>query len=264
MNARSLIYVCLLCFIASATMLSDYRIVDQHCLVPGERMEYRVHYGFINAGEATMQIDSTVHSLNGRPCYKVDIFGRTTGFFDLVMHVRDTWGTYIDTAAIVSHRFYQDIEEGKYVKKEIVDFDHKKNLAFAHRIDGKTGRLKEKVKFEVPDHIQDLVSGYYYMRTFDYDTMEVGQIFVLTGFYDDTTYNVQVRFLGKEELKTKVGNFDALVMSPIMPDNQFFRGKNPVRAWLSDDRHKIPLKVKAELLIGSVEIDIKGYTPGKK
>ena len=262
MKFRSLIYISLLYFLTAASITTRYRVIDQNCLYPGEKTVYRVHYGFINAGEAVMQIDTALHQLNDRSCFKVDISGRTTGFFDLVMHVRDTWGTYIDTAAIVSHRFYQDIEEGKYKKKEIVDFDHKKGVAYAHRLDGKTGELKDKVEFPVPDHIQDLVSGYYYMRTFDWDTMEVDQVFTVTGFYDDTTYNVQIRYLGKERLKTKVGVFDALIMSPIMPENQFFRGRNPVKAWMSDDKYKIPLKVKAELLIGSVEIDIKGYDRG--
>ncbi|MCK5278638.1 MAG: DUF3108 domain-containing protein, partial [Cyclobacteriaceae bacterium] len=55
------------------------------------------------------------------------------------------------------------------------------------------------------------------------------------------------------------GEFDAFLMSPIMPKNTFFRGKNPIKAWISDDKFRIPLKVKAELLIGSLEIDIRSY-----
>jgi hypothetical protein len=238
---------------------STYRVISQQCFERGEKLDYRVHYGFINAGEATMQVDSVIHTINNRPCYKVDVFGRTKGFFDLVMHVRDNWGSYVDTSAIVPQKFYQTIEEGKYMKKEIIEFDQLNNVATAHRLDGKTGDLKGKKNFDVPSNIQDIVSGYYYLRTFDYDTIKPDQIFTLTGFFDDTTYNVQVRYLGKDRLKTKVGTFDAHVMSPIMPKNQFFRGKNPVRAWLSDDEKRIPLKVKAELLIGSVQIDIKGY-----
>ena len=56
-----------------------YRHIDQQCLIPGERIEYRVHYGFINAGEAILQIDEDLHSVNNRSCYKIDVFGRTKG-----------------------------------------------------------------------------------------------------------------------------------------------------------------------------------------
>jgi len=238
---------------------SPYRIIKQDCLIPGERIEYRVHYGFINAGEAILQIDSTIHTINKRPCFKIDVFGRTKGFFDMITTVRDNWGTYLDTSAIVSQMFYQSIKEGKYLKKEIIEFDQINNIALVNRLDKKDSSLIKKDPIETLPNMQDIVSGYYYMRTFDYDTMRDNQIFTLTGFFDDTTYHVSVEFLGRDKLKTKIGDFDTFLISPIMPKNSFFRGKNPIKAWISDDKFRIPLKVKAELLIGSLEIDIRSY-----
>ena len=236
-----------------------YRSVDQECLTPGERIEYRVHYGFINAGEAVLTIDEDIYEVNDRPCYKIDVFGRTKGLFDMVTRVRDNWGTYLDTSAVVSQMFYQSIKEGKYLKKEVIEFDQLNNVALVNRLDKKDSTLLKKDSIETIPNVQDLVSGYYYMRTFDYDTMKADQIFTVSGFFDDTTYHVNVKFLGRQELKTKLGKYNTFVMSPIMPKNSFFRGKNPIKAWISDDKLRIPLKVKAELLIGAVEIDIRSY-----
>ncbi len=236
-----------------------YRNVQQDCLNPGERIEYRVHYGFINAGEAILEIDKEIHNVNRRPCYKIDVFGRTKGLFDMVTTVRDNWGTYLDTSAVVSQMFYQSIKEGKYMKKEVIEFDQLNNIALVNRLDKKDSSLIKKDSIETLPNMQDLVSGYYYMRTFNYDTMKTDQIFTVTGFFDDTTYHVNVKFLGREKLKTKIGEYDAFLMSPIMPKNSFFRGKNPIKAWISNDKLRIPLKVKAELLIGSLEIDITSY-----
>lgn len=236
-----------------------YRLIEQECLIPGERIEYRVHYGFINAGEAILEIDEDIHTVNQRPCYKIDVFGRTKGFFDMITSVRDNWGTYLDTSAVVSQMFYQTIKEGKYMKKEVIEFDQINNLAVVNRLNKQDSSLIRKDSIDIPLNIQDIVSGYYYMRTFDYDTMETDQIFTVTGFFDDTTYQVQVKFLGRDQLKTKLGVFDSFIISPIMPKNTFFRGKNPIKAWVSDDKFRIPLKVKAELLIGSLEIDIRSY-----
>lgn len=237
----------------------NYRIVDQDCLIPGERIEYRVHYGFINAGEAVLKIDENIHTINSRPCYKIDVFGRTKGFFDMITSVRDNWGTYLDTSAVVSQMFYQSIKEGKYLKKEVIEFDQTNHIAIVNRLNKKDSSLIKKDSIKVPPNIQDLISGYYHMRTFEYDTMKADQIFIVTGFFDDTTYHIKVKFLGREKLKTKIGEFDAFLMSPIMPKNSFFRGKNPIKAWISDDKFRIPLKVKAELLIGSLEVDIRSY-----
>jgi len=187
------------------------------------------------------------------------VFGRTKGLFDLVTTVRDNWGSYLDTSAVVSQMFYQNIKEGKYLKKEVIEFDQINNIALVNRLDKKDSTLIRKDSIETLPNIQDLVSGYYYMRTFDYDTMKADQIFTVSGFFDDTTYHVKVKFLGRQELKTKLGKYDTFVMSPIMPKNSFFRGKNPIKAWVSDDELRIPLKVKAELLIGSIEVDIRSY-----
>lgn len=236
-----------------------YRVVDQECMIPGERIEYRVHYGFINAGEAILQMDESTHTINNRPCYKIDVFGRTKGFFDMVTTVRDNWGTYLDTAALVSQMFYQSIKEGKYLKKEVIEFDQINKIAIVNRLDKKDSTLIQKDSIETIPNIQDIVSGYYHMRTFEYDTMKTDQIFVVAGFFDDTTYHIKVKFMGRDRLKTKLGEFDAFIISPIMPDNSFFRGKNPIKAWISDDKFRIPLKIKAELIIGSVEVDIRSY-----
>jgi len=238
---------------------NPYRIVHQESLRPGERIEYRVHYGFINAGEATLKVDEAIYAINKRPCYKIDVFGRTTGFFDMVTTVRDNWGTYLDTAAFVPHIFYQTQKEGKYLKKEVIEFDQINHIALVNRLNKKDSTLIKKDPFDTSPNIQDIVSGYYYMRTFDYDTMTNNQIFTIKGFYDDTTYNVKIKFLGREKLKTKVGEFKTFLISPIMPKNSFFRGSDPIKAWISDDKRRIPLKVKAELLIGSLEIDIRLY-----
>lgn len=255
-----LILVVSMLFIGSAwRQRATYRIIDQSYLKAGERMEFRVHYGFINAGEAVMQTDKKIHRINKRPCFKVDVYGRTTGFFDLITTVRDHWGTYLDTTAVVSQMFYQSIKEGKYLKKEVIEFDQINNIAIVNRLDKKDSTLIRKDSIMTLPNMQDIVSGYYYLRTFDFDTIQENQIFTVSGFFDDTTYHINVKFLGREKLKTKLGDFDAFLMSPIMPKNSFFRGQNPIKAWISDDKFRIPLKVKAELLIGSVEIDIKSY-----
>ena len=250
---------CLPIFFGFGEKKELYRIIEHECLIPGERIEYRVHYGFINAGEAVLKIDENIHSVNNRPCYKIDVFGRTKGFFDMITTVRDNWGTYLDTSAVVSQMFYQTIKEGKYLKKEVIEFDQINNVAVINRLNNKDSTLIKKDSIPIVPNMQDIVSGYYYMRTFDYDTMRDNQILTLTGFFDDTTYHIKVKFLGRDKLKTKLGVFNTFIISPIMPDNSFFRGKNPIRAWISDDRFRIPLKVKAELIIGSLEIDIRSY-----
>ena len=84
-----------------------YRHYQNVNMKPGEKLHYRVHYGLINAAVGTIEIDEDIHIQNNRPCYKVDVLGETVGLFDMIVRVRDVWGSYVDTSAIIPHRSYR-------------------------------------------------------------------------------------------------------------------------------------------------------------
>ena len=225
----------------------------------GERLEFRAHLGFINAAEAVMEIDENLHTVSGRPCYKVDIRAKTNSFFDLVMRVRDNWGSYIDTTAIIPMQAYRYIEEGKYRKYETIDFNHSKQSAIVNDFDKKTKELTTKTPFNLPPEIQDMVSGYYYFRTINFDTLNYNDTIIVNTFFDKEVYNFRVKYLGRERLKTKFGKIQSIVLSPIMHKNKIFDGENSVKIWLSADDNKIPLKCKASMFVGALELDLKKY-----
>jgi len=243
--------------LGSSARQHHYRYVPNESFTAGEVLKFRVHWGPLNAAEAVMKISDEYYTVNSRPCYKIDIHGNTTGLADMMVRVRDNWGAYVDTASILPQKAYRYIEEGGYRKNEMISFDHGDDVATVLRLDKKTRTLKEKEDFEVPDNILDIVGGYYYLRTLDYDKYQEGDEIDLRGFFDDEIYNLKIKFLGKEQLKTKLGTFNTLVIAPIIPENEFFDGREPVKAWISDDKNKVPLKIRAELGIGALEIDIK-------
>ncbi len=242
---------------AVAFKVQEYRYVPNESFTAGEVLKYRVHWGLINAGEAEMRVSDTYFRVNGRPCYKIDVFGKTTGLADVAIRIRNNWGAYVDTASIVPQKAYRYIEEGKYRKNEMVAFNHEKDVATVLRLDKKTKKLKEKKNFMVPNNVLDIVGGYYFLRTIDYDNYKKGDIIKVSSFFGDEIYNIDVRFLGRETISTKVGDINTIVMAPSLPNNDFFADGDPVKVWISDDRNKVPLKVKADLSVGALEIDIK-------
>jgi hypothetical protein len=250
--------------LVSATTNDGYRRLPSNAFGAGEKILYRVHYGFVTAGEAELSIDKKIHTINDRPCYKIDIHGRTTGLADKLFNVKDNWGTYLDTAAMAPHQFYRHIREGKYRKNEMVHFQQLNRKAVVSTL-SKNGRDIENTEvFNVPSYVQDLISGYYYLRTLDYTHTKTGEILKVDAFFDKEVYDFKVRFLGREKVKTEMGRIDALVLTPILPDNKLFKGENAVRIWISDDENKIPLKIKAEMMVGAVEIDIRDFQKSRR
>lgn len=229
---------------------------------PGEEINYNVHFSFISAADAKMIIKEDVEVMNGKPCFKMEIYGNSKGMFDYFLHVDDEWGTYLDTSEFIPLKSYRKLQEGNFKKHEIVTFNHEKNKAKVENYSFKRGYWVEPSEFEIPKNVLDMVSGYYYLRLMDFDTLKVEEIITIDAFFEDTTYNFQIRYIGEDVLNTKLGKMNSHVFSPIMPKNSLFDGKNAIRFWLSDDRYKVPLKIKASMFLGALEADITGFSPG--
>ncbi|WP_343855079.1 DUF3108 domain-containing protein [Fulvivirga kasyanovii] len=258
----SILIIMLLCSFIKSDHERQHRTVKNSCFVRGEVIEYKAHYGFVHAAEGRMVISDEIYNVNNRPCFKIDVYGKSIGMFDLFLRIRDNWGTYLDTGAIVTQKFYRVIEEGKYRKNEIVEFDHSAQEAKVKTFDNKKQKWRPIETFDVPANVQDLVSGYYYIRTLQFDKLKEGDIIEVDAFFDDEVYDFKIRFVGRENVKTKLGLIKSIVLSPIMPENSLFDGENSVKVWISDDRNKVPLKIKAEMFVGAVEIDITKYEKG--
>lgn len=222
----------------------------------GELLTYTAHYGFINGGVGTVRMDEKVHSLNGKPCYKVDIEARTVGVVNALFNVKDSWGSVFDTTSLVPYRFYRDISEGKYKLQEQTIFDH---YAAKAKV---TQTFKEGTKeqeYKIPQFAKDMVSGYYYLRTINFEALKPGDVVKMDAFFENKSYDFAIRFIGKEELKTKFGKIDTFVMAPVMPDTEIFDGKDAIKFWVSDDENRVPVKVRAAMFVGAVEVELTDY-----
>jgi hypothetical protein len=224
----------------------------------GEELRYDVHYGFIHAGDAVVSLDKNLHDIRGRKCYKIEVKGTTRGVVRWTFQVDDLWRAYVDSENADLHRSFRSVSENKYKKTETVDFDHVKQKAFVY---SKTGKEAEKNQsFDVPKDVKDMISGYYLLRGIDFENTNIGDTITIPSFHEDKSYDFQVIYLGKADIKTKLGKFKTYVLTPIMPENGLFDGKHAIKFWVSDDKYRIPLKIKASMFVGSVEVDIYYYT----
>jgi hypothetical protein len=229
----------------------------QPTFAPGEQLRYRLHYGFITAGEATLYVDPQISYFKSKPVYKVNVEGKSTGTFDVFLRIRNTYLSYIDTSEQVPLYFYRNIEEGNYKRKEYTFFDHATGVATVEIEDpGKDKRVKT---FAVKPNVQDMISGYYHIRNMDFNTLLPGALIRVDAFFEDKQYDFQVKYLGKERIKTEIGKVNAIKLTPVMPDNSLFEGGESIKIWISDDANRIPLKVKAEMFVGAVEVDILSF-----
>lgn len=225
---------------------ASLRFVNYDVFVGGEKLEYVVHYGIINAGRATLEIKKEPYHHNGRNCTKIEGIGRSIGAFDFFFKVRDSYVTYMNTETLEPIKFVRHVDEGGFVFDQEYNFFHQENKVTTQKGDTVT----------IPANVQDLVSGYYFARNIDLHSYNNGDIIHFKAFVDGKVEPVRVRMIGKETISIRSGKYRCFKFMPIVQKGRVFNDEEDVIFYVSDDKNKIPVLVEAKVLVGSVKLEL--------
>jgi hypothetical protein len=215
-----------------------------------EILVYNVFYSviglYVNAGTATFT--NRLERLDGKPVYHVIGAGNSNSSYDWIFKVRDRYETYFDTTYLLPLKFIRNVDEGGYKKHEDVTFNRQNNTA-----------ITTSGVFKVPNCVQDVLSAIYYARNIDFSKYKVDDKIPFSMFLDNQVYNLYIRYLGKETVKTRYGKFHAIKFKPLLVKGTIFEGGEKMTVWVSDDRNHIPLRIESPIAVGSVKVDMMQY-----
>jgi hypothetical protein len=212
----------------------------------GEVLTYRLHYGALNAGAAVLEVKPDIIEVSGRKVYHIVGTGYTTGSADWFFKVRDRYETYMDKDAQLPWLFVRRVDEGGYKFSQDYAFNH-----YTKKVDVGNGE-----KFDIPVGVQDMVSAFYSARNLDLSNAKEGDIYSLPCFVDKEIWPLKIKFVGREEIKTDIGKYRALKFRPVVQKGRVFKQEEDLNVWISDDKNHIVLRAKADILIGSIKMDI--------
>jgi hypothetical protein len=228
--------------------METLRNVENRAFIQGERLVYDISYGVVRAGEGEMLIPEMTN-VNGRDVYHIQLKARSVSPFSWVYRVDDLWETYIDRKGIFPWKFSERIREGGYSRDTNVEFDQINNLA-----------ITDDGEYEVPSYVHDMISAFYYVRTKDFSDMETGDIITLENFHRDSTYTLGVVFHGREEIRVKTGTFHTLKIEPLIKEGGFIKHEGAIHIWLTDDRLRVPVRMRTRIPLGSITADLRQYS----
>lgn len=220
----------------------------------GEWFRFRVHYGIFNASVATLQLKND--RLNGKEMYHVIGKGRTTGLARLFFKVDDNYESYFDKVEGKPYKFIRQIDEGGYTKNLEINFDHLAKKAIV--LDKKKNR---KTILSTPDDVQDLLSAFYYIRNnYEIEDLQVGKSISLNMLFDDDeTFVFKLKYLGEDLVRTKFGKIKCAKFRPYVQAGRVFKEKESLTLWVSADKNKVPVRIKADLAVGSIKADLDAF-----
>lgn len=233
------------------SVYDDFCGISNRSFTHGERIFFKINYSvigiYVDAGDASFTVDQTM--LDNHPVYHLSGVGTSNPRYDWIFKVRDRYESFIDTGNLRPYLFRRDVYEGGYAFKENVIFDHGRNLA-----ETKKGR------HNVPPCVQDVLSAIYYARNIDFDKYKPGDRIPFSMFIDEEVHPLFIRYLGKEIIKTRYGKFRAIKFRPLLINGTIFSGGEKMAVWVSDDKNHLPLRIESPITVGSVKVDMKGYS----
>merc|ERR1711907_352596 len=159
---------------SASTSSVSYPYVRNNSFKTGEKLTYRVTYGFVDAGEATIEVKSTSKKGQGRELQHVVATGKTLGSFNSFYKVHDVYESYIDKKSMMPWYFVRNVDEGGYKINQ--------NYTFKHHVKKVNNGSKD---FNISMGMQDMISSFYKARTLNMKGMTPGKVFSFKCFMDD-------------------------------------------------------------------------------
>ncbi len=235
------------------SLLLSFDTQREDAFQAGEWFKFRVHYGLINAGYATLEVQDGV--INNKKVYHVIGKGYSTGMSRFFFKVDDLYESYFDKVTGNPYRYIRKIDEGGYTKNQEGFFNQASDRVLVKDYENKTEKT-----FVTPNNTQDIVSAFYYLRNYPaIDKLKVGESVSIDMFFDEETTKFRLKFIGREELDTKFGVIPTMIFRPIVQSGRVFKEQESLTVWISDDDNKIPVRIQAKLIVGSIKADLDSF-----
>ncbi len=221
---------------------------------PGEKINYTIHYGVITGGTASLELTSD--TFGGKEVWHSKMVARTTGVADALFKVLDVYECYIDPLTELPVQSIRNIREGRYRKYNVVLFDHKIRRDSAVLTSDLSGiHVTQK-------GIHDILSCFYWFRNnvlpFEKE-LKPGDMLTLMTWFTDELYPIRLKYIGKEEVKTKVGRIKCLKFNPVTEAGRLFKTEEDVSFWFSADKNYLPIKIRFDIFVGGFTVELTNY-----
>ncbi len=210
----------------------------------GERLVYDVKFSAVKVGTGFMEAVG-YEPIRGINALHVRFVVRGGTFFYKVNDVLESW---IDTTGFMSLRHKQDLSEGSK--------DRERNFEFfpERRVFSQDARPEEA---GVANPLDEGSFLYFVRRV----PLEVGQTYEFNRYFKPDRNPVRIVVLRKERIRVPSGQYNTIVIQPIIKAKGLFSEGGKAQVWLTDDSARVMVQMKSSLPIGSLNLYLREYRP---
>jgi len=228
----------------------------------GEKLSFDIHYKYglvmVKAGTANYSIKSSAYA--DKNSYRSTLDFKTSSFFDRIFKMRDTLRSNItEDLRPLYHK--RSVNEGNYQFTEEMFF-HKFTPEYSEvRV---KREFNQQLKFDtilISNMLTyDILNLILYVRSYDYSQWQTTPVRYVSTFVGRDKVIITIRYEGQSVVeKSDTLKYKAYKIAFDFTDSAFNESKNAIEVWLSDDKNRIPIKIRAKLRIGAVEVYLNSW-----
>ncbi len=224
---------------------------------PGEKLTFELKWGFISAGTAVLEV-LPFKKINNVDAYHFTLTIKSSSYIDLFYKVRSRFDAYSDAGMNRSLLYTKKQLEGKHKRDVKVTFDWEKNEGQYSNF----GKKKDPVPL-MPGCL-DPLSSFFYLRCFKH---KQGMKIHCTVADGKKCVVGKAKVLKKEKIKINNKTYNTFKLEPDLKDagGIFKKSKNAkLHIWLTDDKRRMPVKLKSKVVIGSFTGELISVETKKK
>ena len=217
----------------------------------GEQFTYEISWLNITAGTAVMAINGA--GMDGdRPLAKLITTARSSSFVTKFFPVDNRVESIVDPATLLPEHLKFKRREGK--KKEDIEYTF-------HQKEGTVtvvkGEATETLKM-LPG-TQDIISCLYFARS--KLSLQPSSSLTMNVYHDKKNRKLDVRVEEIETVSGPWGDVETARVLVVMPFQGLFLNQGNIRVWFTNDDRRIPVRMKAKVVIGSIVADLVSGLP---
>jgi Protein of unknown function (DUF3108) len=241
-----------------SVQVSDTLVYPQHennAFQVGEKLTFRIRYGFITAGTATMSVLREME-FGDSPVYQIRTTAESASSFSWIYEVKDVVYSYMDKFGLFSWRFEKKLREGSYKFDLNARYIPKDSLIKVENIrytDDMKIKKKEEFQLKSQPFIRDVLAAFYFIRS---QNLDVGKSIFMSNHDNKKTYDLEVKVYKREVLEVEAGKFRCLYIEPLLQGEGIFKQKGRLKVWVTDDQYKIPVQMTSEVIVGHITTEL--------
>lgn len=219
---------------------------------PGERVRWKITYLAMHAGDLQMSVGQTV--AGEQELWPLEMHARSRGLIDLLHQIDERFVSHFDPVQLRSTGSDLDSKVNGERTQETVRVLGESAQVRRERL----GKVTESTR-EVAPNAHDIVSALYFLRTLE---LKEGMDVLVPVFTSKKSFDMSVRVIGRQKVKTDAGVFDTWVVRCRTGFSGKFATDRDLRFWVTADERRLPVRAEADFALGSLHVSLKDYRSG--